>query len=159
MRYATPLPRTSLAKFTACLARPGHSRRSTHRAAHCTRHSQRAPHVKQAARRTRTPQREGLRLWVLRARRQADVRPHGRGFPLARAPARTSCPLHGARPRRLLPASSPAPPPATSFQPCAAVLGHSRPLPVKRRRTVLIPPPPLPPTQPPPPPPPPSSPP
>ena len=136
--YATPSPRKSLSKFTDCLARPGQSRRSPHSAAHTALAANTACQASRSLHSAMHATHRGLRgasyasrcslrgactrspAWVLTARRRAGARQHGRGLPLARAPARTSCPLHGACPRRLLPASSPAPPPATSFQPGAA---------------------------------------
>ena len=135
--YATPSPRTSLSKFNRL---PSTTRSLTPLTAQCRAHGTRREHrmpskplaalcyarhspgltplAARSAAHARA--RRGACTRSLTPRRRAGARQHGRGLPLARAPARTSCSLHGACPRRLLPASSPVPPPATSFQPGAA---------------------------------------
>ena len=116
--YATPSPRKSLSKVTDCLARPGQSRRSPH-TAHSAAHTALAANTAcQASRSLHSAMHathRGLRLSLLAPRRMHALASLGSYCPAAgrraparaRAPARTSCSLHGACPRRLLPASSP----------------------------------------------------
>ena len=140
MRYATPLPRTSLAKFTACLARPGHSRRTPQRAAHTAF----AARTACQASRSQHSQASARGLTPLGpSHAAAGWRPSAR----ARVPARTSaCPHEraGARAPWRWPSSSTSSfefGAATRYQLPARRCSTSCPLPVKRgRRTVLIPP-------------------
>ncbi len=118
------LARTS--KFTACLARPGHSRRSPHSAAHTTLAAKTACQASRSQHSTMHAAHRGLRLSLLALRRMHALACLGPYSPAAgqRAPARARAPACTSAHQHELPAPWRLPSSPTSsfesFQPGAA---------------------------------------